>query len=113
MDPSLPSTQTGLVPKLALDGLSPAFYARRILHSGGELYPDITTGYGPECFTIPGSRAGRFGPYRLRAHYYSRGPMGYGKLEIIEHDGRGNLRFEERPFVVMVDQAFVDLGTVE
>jgi hypothetical protein len=41
--------------------------------------------------------------------------MGYGmgKLEIIEHDGAGNLRFEERPFVIMNDNAFVDLGTVE
>ncbi len=40
--------------------------------------------------------------------------MGYGmgKLEILEHDGKGGLKFEERPFVVMTDQAFVDLGTV-
>ena len=40
--------------------------------------------------------------------------MGYGmgKLELIEHDGKGGLRFEERPYVVMVDQAFVDLGVV-
>ena len=41
--------------------------------------------------------------------------MGYGmgKLQIIDHDGQGGLRFEERPFVVMVDRTFVDLGTVE
>ena len=40
--------------------------------------------------------------------------MGYGmgKLQIVEHDGNGNLSFEERPFVVMVDGAFVDLGKV-
>ena len=39
--------------------------------------------------------------------------MGYGmgKLEIIEHDGKGGLTFEERPFVVMRDRAFVDLGS--
>ena len=39
--------------------------------------------------------------------------MGYGmgKLQIIEHDGQGGLRFEERPFVVMDDGAYVDLGT--
>jgi len=53
-------------------------------------------------------------PYTLKAHYYSRGPMGYGmgKLEIIEHDGKGGLRFEERPFVIMQDNAFVELGKV-
>jgi uncharacterized protein YfaP (DUF2135 family) len=92
-----------------------AFYSQKVLPSGGELYADVTTGYGPECFTIRGPAAGRKGPYKLQAQYYSRGPMGYGmgKLEIIEHDGRGGLRFEERPFVVMVDHAFVDLGVVK
>jgi hypothetical protein len=88
-----------------------AYYGSKTLDSGGELYADVTTGYGPECFTIRGIPRAR--PYRLQAHYYSRGPMGYGmgKLEIIEHDGRGGLRFVERPFVVMKDRAFVDLGT--
>ncbi len=89
-----------------------AFFSQPHLPSGGDLYADVTTGYGPECFTIPGKA--RTFPYRLQAHYYSRGPMGYGmgKLEIIEHDGQGNLKFEERPFVIMVDHAFVDLGKV-
>jgi hypothetical protein len=36
-----------------------------------------------------------------------------GKLEIIDHDGKGGLSFDERPFVVMADQAFVELGTVK
>jgi hypothetical protein len=92
-----------------------AYYGNRDLPSGGSLYADVTTGYGPECFTIRGGREARAYPYRLQAHYYSRGPMGYGmgKLQIIEHDGRGGLTFDERPFVVMVDRAFVDLGTVD
>jgi tetratricopeptide (TPR) repeat protein len=91
-----------------------AFYSQRTLASGGELYADVTTGYGPECFTVRQPPAGRAYPYRLQAHYYSRGPMGYGmgKLQVIEHDGRGGLRFEERPFVVMRDGAYVDLGMV-
>jgi hypothetical protein len=92
-----------------------AYYANRQLPSGGELYADVTTGYGPECFTIRGARESRAYPYTLQAHYYSRGPMGYGmgKLQILDHDGKGGIAFEERPFVVMVDRAFVDLGTVE
>jgi len=90
-----------------------AFYGSRHLPSGGDLYADVTTGYGPECFTIRLPKERR-SSYRLEAHYYSRGPMGYGmgKLEVIDHDGKGNLVFEERPFVVMVDRAFVDLGAV-
>ena len=35
-----------------------------------------------------------------------------GKLEIIDHDGNGGLTIEERPFVAMVDHAFVELGIV-
>jgi len=91
-----------------------AYYAASRLASGGELYADVTTGYGPECFTIRNAAAGRAYPYRLQAHYYSRGPMGYGmgKLQVIEHDGKGGLRFDERPFVIMQDGAFVELGTV-
>jgi tetratricopeptide (TPR) repeat protein len=90
-----------------------AFYSQPTLRSGGELYADVTTGYGPECFTIEGTPQAY--PYKIQAHYYSRGPMGYGmgKLEIIEHDGRGGLKFEERPFVVMTDRAFVNLGVVK
>jgi tetratricopeptide (TPR) repeat protein len=91
-----------------------AYYSNPELPSGGELYADVTTGYGPECFTIRLPKGKRAGPYKLQAHYYSRGPMGYGmgKLQIIDHDGKGGLSFEERPFVVMVDGAYLDLGSV-
>lgn len=92
-----------------------AFYSQKSLPSGGELYADVTTGYGPECFTIRLPKGKRAAPYHLQAHYYSIGPMGagMGKLEIIEHDGKGGLRFEQRPYVVMVNQAYVELGEVK
>jgi Vault protein inter-alpha-trypsin domain len=92
-----------------------AYYAHKALPSGGSLYEDVTTGYGPECFTIRKAKGQRSGPYKLQAHYYARGPMGYGmgKLEIIDHDGSGGLTIEERPYVVMVDHAFLDLGVVK
>ena len=88
-----------------------AYYAHRELEGGGELYADVTRGYGPECFTVAKDRSHRRS-YALKAHYYARGPMGYGmgKVAIVEHDGRGGLRFEDRPFVVMTDRAYVDLG---
>ncbi|MBX7078769.1 MAG: tetratricopeptide repeat protein [Nannocystaceae bacterium] len=90
-----------------------AFFRQRQLASGGELYADVTTGYGPECLAIPGEA--RAFPYQVRAHYYARGPMGYGmgKLEVIEHDGHGKLSFREQPFVLMKDNAFVDLLKIE
>lgn len=89
-----------------------AYYSNRSLSSGGTLYDDVTTGYGPECFTIPGKRGSK--RYRIFAHYYRRGPMGYGmgKLQAIEHDGRGGLTFAEHPFVIMKDDGYVDLATI-
>jgi hypothetical protein len=89
-----------------------AYYQDRHLPSGGELYADITTGYGPECFTIMNPKAA---PYTLKAHYYRRGPMGYGagKLQVLSYNGKGKLSFEERPFVIMNDGAYVDLGRVK
>jgi tetratricopeptide (TPR) repeat protein len=90
-----------------------AFYSKPKLASGGELYGDVTTGYGPECFAIPGTP--KAGPYRLSINYYSQGPMGYGMglLEIVRHDGNGKLVFEDRPYVIMADHAYVDLGTYQ
>ncbi len=87
-----------------------AFYGAKQLPSGGELYADITTGYGPECFAIPGTP--KAGPYRLSINYYSQGPMGYGMglLEIQRFDGKGVMTFEDRPYVIMNDHAYVDLG---
>ena len=88
-----------------------AFYSDPKLPSGGELYADITTGYGPECFAIHGKAWA--GPYRLSINYYSQGPMGYGMglLQIVRHDGKGHLEFQNRPYVIMNDQAYVNLGT--
>ncbi|HEY5934225.1 MAG TPA: VIT domain-containing protein [Kofleriaceae bacterium] len=90
-----------------------ASYASKELPSGGELYADVTTGYGPECFAIPGIP--KAGPYRLSLDYYSQGPMGYGMglLQVVRHDGSGKLAFEERPFVIMADHAYVDLGSIK
>jgi tetratricopeptide (TPR) repeat protein len=89
-----------------------AFYKRMHLRSGGDLYADVTTGYGPEEFAIDGPATA--GPYQLAIHYFSRGPMGYGMgtLEILHRDARGAISFEHRPFIVMNDKAYVDLGSV-
>ena len=91
-----------------------AYYGARDLWGGGSLYDDVRTGYGPECFTIRGPEARRSKGYTLLTHYYSRGPMGYGmgKIQVIDHDGKGGITFEERPFLAMTDGAYVNLGTV-
>ncbi|MBX7079226.1 MAG: AgmX/PglI C-terminal domain-containing protein [Nannocystaceae bacterium] len=87
-----------------------AFFGQPALATGGSLYADVTTGYGPECFTIEGT-PNAF-PYRFEANFFARGPMGYGMgtLQIVEHDGEGGFAFTDRPFILMKDRAAVNLG---
>ncbi len=88
-----------------------AYYSQKRLPSGGSLYADIRTGYGPECFSISEPKAF---PYRIQAHYYRMGPMGYGMgvLHVLKYDPKTGLNSEFRPFVVMKDGAYVELGKV-
>ncbi len=76
---------------------------------GRRVYADVTTGFGPECFEIRGAPTA--GPYDLGVHYYAQGPMGYGMglLQIVRFDGKG-FAFDDRPYVIMKDQAYVSLG---
>jgi hypothetical protein len=91
-----------------------AFYGHKVLPSGGHLFADVTTGYGPECFALHYPEGETGAPYRLAVHYYSRGPMGYGMgtVQVVAHDGAGRLKVEPRPFVVMADHARVEMGSV-
>lgn len=91
-----------------------AYYSNPQLPTGGRLVADVTSGYGPEGFVLEGPRASRAYPYKLRANYYARGPMGFGmgKVEVVEHDGQGGLSFDDRPFVLMKERSMVDLGVV-
>lgn len=90
-----------------------ASYLQPQLASGGKLLADVTTGYGPELFAATGAAAlGR--RYRLEAHHFAQGPMGFGmgRVEIVDHDGRGHLAIEERPFVIMTNRGRLKLGEV-
>jgi len=89
-----------------------AYYSAMELATGGALYADLTGGYGPECFRIINPYAF---PYKLEAHYYSRGPMGYGMgaVQIIRYDGEKTLNVDTRDYVIMNDGAFLDLGSVK
>jgi hypothetical protein len=76
-----------------------------------ELSKRNLSGYGPEEFAIQGKP--NAGPYKISINYYSQGPMGYGMglLQILRHDGKGKLTFQDRPYVIMNDHAYVDLGS--
>ena len=93
-----------------LDGAGNHVFYQQPSTREGRLSADVTTGYGPESFAISGAASSY--PYQIGVHYYARGPMGYGmgKVEIVQHDGQGQLRFRDLPFLVMNDGAYVTLG---
>lgn len=45
------------------------FYQHRTTKSGGAITRDVTTGYGPEMYTLPVLKKGT---YHIKAQYYSR-----------------------------------------
>lgn len=92
-----------------MDGIGAADKTAR-LPSGGAFLANVT-GYGPEAFVIRRKPAGY--PYSLTLrHRGSRQTPFMGKVQVIEHDGRGELRIEDRPFLVNSDGE-LDLGVVK
>jgi len=84
----------------------------RSFSGDGALRRDVRDGYGPEAFVIdgrPGSRS-----YHVWVHYAAQAMMGYGfgQVQAIVYDGSGAIAVETRPFVVMNEGAYVDLGFV-
>jgi len=90
-----------------------AWYSQPQLESGGTLLADVTTGFGPETFVIDGEPTAY--PYHLAVDYFSRGPMGYGMghVQVIHHDGKGNLELETFPFVTMTEKTKLRVGVVQ
>ena len=66
-------------------------------------------GYGPDAWVL---RRDERSPMPLVVALNRRGPMGYplGVVHVMEHDGRGHVTVEPRPFAVMNEGAEVSLG---
>lgn len=66
-------------------------------------------GYGPDAWVL---RRDDRSPMPLVVALQRRGPMGYplGVVHVMEHDGRGHVTVEPRPFAVMNEGAEVSLG---
>ena len=86
-------------------------YQNKIMKSGGELYADITSGYGPEFFRVIEPKDF---PYSMEANYYSKGTMGFGMgaIQIIKFSKEGTPKIETRNFLVMEEGAFISLGKI-
>jgi tetratricopeptide (TPR) repeat protein len=96
------------------DGLKPS-----LISEDDPILKDISwlgakTSHGPGRFEIRGkalAHAYRMGVEEGGSFDWNGNLL--GKVEIIEHDGRGGLRFEERPFVFMQQQSYFQLGVIQ
>lgn len=65
-------------------------YYHKVTADGGALDHDVTTGYGPEHWTLTDNNTVRYGqPYKIRVHYYSdhgHGGTNY-TVSIVEYEG--------------------------
>ncbi len=90
-----------------------AYYQQRALPSGGQLYADVTNGYGPESFTIEDEPT-QF-PYRIDVGYFRRGAMGYGlgDLQIIRFTPDAGVTIQTLPFGLMTEKGRARLAKLE
>jgi TonB family protein len=89
---------------------TPLFAGSHETNGAYDLYNNITNGFGPECIVFNKGKSSSH--YGLHVRYTTRGSMGYGlgMVQVLHHDGRGGLRFDDRPFVIMKEGATVTLG---
>lgn len=60
------------------------FYQHRATKIGGSLDTDVTTGFGPETFTLSRCIKGR---YLIEVHYYSGSLPTFCKVEVVRKEG--------------------------
>lgn len=60
------------------------FYSQKTTHRGGQLDRDITSGYGPETYTLPDMRKGKF---LIEVNYFGGNAKTTGNVTIIIYEG--------------------------
>jgi tetratricopeptide (TPR) repeat protein len=90
------------------------FYSHKKGRRGEALYHDITSGYGPESFTVPTTEAGA---YRIEVNYFSSGRSGFpearGEVTVVLHEGRANEEVHRLPYRLHRVKETLHVATVE
>lgn len=71
-------------------------------------------GWGPEAVLVGGEPRDARAASRIGVRFVRRGPGGtpMGVVHVMEHDGRGHVSVQPRPFVLMNEGAEIDLGAL-
>jgi tetratricopeptide (TPR) repeat protein len=77
-------------------------YQQKSTFRGGRLDKDVTTGYGPETYTLPETRSGK---WLVEVNYYSGRVMTEGKVEIVLFEGTDREVRRSFPFAFKSDDA--------
>jgi hypothetical protein len=79
----------------------------------GHRIADVRTGYGPEARVLEGARTPR--EVQASVRYFDRSSQGHamGTVQVVSHDGRGHVRVEAHPFVLMQQKGVLELGSVQ
>ena len=90
------------------------WYQKRKSSDGAALYDDVTSGYGPESFTVTDARKGR---YEVQVNYYGTSRQRFvearGEVVIVLDEGRPTERQQVLPYVLETPQQTVTVASIE
>lgn len=90
------------------------FYSHKTGKFGGELFHDVTNGYGPESFTA--HRAAR-GTYVVAVHYYSAGrsnfPEARGEVVVVLDEGTAREKKHVLPYRLFAKDQVVTVAKID
>lgn len=88
-------------------------YSHRRGKHGGELFHDVTAGYGPESFTAKRAIAGR---YLVTVHYYGGQRTNFvearGRVTVVLDEGRSNERQFVLPYTIMQRRQWLEVAAI-
>lgn len=90
------------------------FYSHRQGANGEELFDDVTTGYGPESFTV---RDAQPGEYLVQVNYFSahRGPFpeARGEVVVVLHEGQRGESKRVLPYRLFGERQTVNIAKIQ
>ena len=90
------------------------FYSSKRGQFGGELFHDVTTGYGPESFTATTAHKGT---YKIQVNYYGTNRSAFrearGEVVIVTNEGRANQVRTVLPYRLFTPGQTVSVAEIE
>lgn len=90
------------------------WYQKRKSSDGASLYDDVTSGYGPESFTVTDAKKGQ---YRVQVNYYGTSRQRFvearGEVVVVLDEGRPTERQQVLPYVLKKPSQTITVANIE